>query len=158
MDSRLPIKYSLHGGYNFYLQNRYRRRKEDAKVIIPTFMYKAQGKFDQLDIGIYYLQSSFLLGVWYRGIPIKSDYKIYNRDALDIQLGVKLNEFSFTYSYDFTISKLSMINTHGSHEVSLIYNFCLDWPKRRKPPKHVRKLPCPDFNRSIRYKKNFLGF
>lgn len=158
LDSRLPVKYSLHGGYNFYLRKGPKKYKDGVTRIIPTFMYKSQDRFDQLDAGIYLIQSNLLLGVWYRGIPLKKDFKIYNSDALDVQVGIQHNDFSFTYSYDFTISRLSIRNTHGSHEISLIYQFCADWPKRRKPPKRVRRLPCPDFNRSMRYKKNFLGF
>lgn len=157
LDSRLPIKYSLHGGYNFYF-NKYSKSSDDDIRIIPTFMYKSQGKFDQLDIGLYFIRSGLLLGAWYRGIPVKKDYLIYNRDAIDLQAGIKYNDFSFIYSYDFTISRLSIRNTHGSHEISMVYVFCLEWPKRRKPPRHVRKLPCPDFDRSMRYKKNYLGF
>ncbi|MFN3402580.1 MAG: type IX secretion system membrane protein PorP/SprF [Cytophagaceae bacterium] len=157
-ESRLPIKYSLHGGYNFYKKDFPGQSLDDAFRIIPTFMYKAQAKFDQLDLGIYFIQSSLMFGLWYRGIPVKRDFNIYNRDAIDIQVGLMHNDFSFTYSYDFTISKLSIVNTHGSHEISLIYLFCLDWPKNKRPPKHVRKLPCPDFKKSMKYKKNFLGF
>jgi type IX secretion system PorP/SprF family membrane protein len=156
MDSRLPVKYSVHGGYNFYIMKP-GISKDDAIRVIPTFMYKAQDKFDQLDLGVYFIQSALILGLWYRGIPIKKDFSIYDRDAIDVQAGFQVNDFSFTYSYDFTISKLNIYNTHGSHEISLIYLFCQDWPKR-KNPKHVRKLPCPDFKRSMKYKKNYLGF
>jgi type IX secretion system PorP/SprF family membrane protein len=157
-DSRLPTKFSVHGGYNFYIKNKPGQSREDALRVIPTFMYKGQDKFDQLDVGVYFIQSSLILGLWYRGIPVKKDFKIYNRDAIDIQVGFQLDDFSFTYSYDLTISKLSNYNTHGSHEISLIYLFCLDWPNRKKPPKNVRKLPCPDFKKSMKYKKNCLGF
>lgn len=157
-DSRLPIKFSLHGGYNFYVNKRPGRSKDEATRLIPTFMYKTQDKFDQLDVGIYFIKSYLLLGAWYRGIPVKKDFKILNRDAINLQIGIRYNDFSFTYSYDFTISRLSIRNTHGSHEISMIYLFCLDWPNRKKPPRHVRRLPCPDFNRSIKYKMNFLGF
>lgn len=153
--SHLPIKFSLHGGWNFYKKNRYRYRHQEKAKIIPTFNYKAQDKFDQLDLGIYYIDDPFMIGAWYRGIPIKKDQNIYNRDAIDIQIGIRHNDFAFTYSYDFTISRLNIKNTHGSHEISLVYLFCMDWPRRRKPPRHVRKLPCPDFKRSLKYKGNF---
>lgn len=157
--SRLPMKFSIHGGLNFYKKSRSRYHahfpQQEKFKIIPTFMYKSQAKFDQLDLGIYFIQAPLLLGAWYRGIPIKKDDNIYNRDAIDVQIGFQHNDFSFTYSYDFTISRLNIRNTHGSHEISVVYLFCMDWPRRRKPPRHVRKLPCPDFQRSLKYKGNF---
>jgi type IX secretion system PorP/SprF family membrane protein len=103
-NSRLPRKYSIHGGYNFYLKNRPGQSLEDAVRIIPTFMYKAQARFDQLDLGVYLIREALIVGLWYRGIPVKKDFRIYNRDAFDIQAGFQVNDFSFTYSYDFTIS------------------------------------------------------
>lgn len=154
LNSRLPVKFSLHGGWKFIIKN---RRREEISVY-PTFMYKSQNKFDQVDFGFYVIRAPLMLGLWYRGIPVKDDYKIFNRDAIDVQLGLQFGDLSIGYSYDFTISALNIVNTHGSHEISLIYLFCLDWPKRRKPPRHVRKIPCPDFKRSMKYKKNFLGF
>ena len=153
LSSHLPIKYSLHGGLNLETKKRYRSHVPTR--IVPTFMYKSQGKFDQLDIGLYVIKAPVLLGLWYRGIPIKKDENIFNKDAINMQLGFEYNRFSFTYSYDITISRLMLKNTMGSHEISMIYLFCLDWPKRKKPARRVRKLPCPDFQRSLKYNGNF---
>jgi type IX secretion system PorP/SprF family membrane protein len=151
--SKLPRKYSLHGGVNISLRKE--SRYVNALVLTPTFMYKAQDRFDQLDIGTYLIKAPLLLGIWYRGIPVKKDENIFNKDAIDIQVGYQYQGFAFTYSYDFTISKLNIKNTMGSHEISLVYVFCLNWPKRKKPAKNIRKLPCPDFQRSLKYKGNF---
>lgn len=146
-DSRLPIRYSLHGGYNFYHQTAYRQTKEEMLRIIPTFMYKGQGKFDQLDLGVYLMNNPWMLGVWYRGIFPKKYENIRNNDALIVQAGFNFSSFSFTYSYDITTSKLGLGNTMGSHEISLVYLFCLEWPPRKKPGRYARKLPCPDFQK-----------
>jgi len=156
-ESKLPIKYSLHGGYSFNLKAKGKKKSAgDVMNIIPTFMYKSQGKFDQLDLGLYIIQSPLLLGVWYRGVVVKNDFRVYNQDAVNVQAGVLVNKLTVTYSYDFTISRLSNTNTKGSHELSLIYQFCSDWPPRKKTPsRKIRRLPCPDFQRSLKYKGTF---
>ena len=147
-DSRLPIKFSFHGGYNIHFKKIRGSRISTSSRLIPTFMYKAQGKFDQADLGIYYLKYQFLLGIWYRGILIKQDEKILNNDAIIAQVGYKFKNISLTYSFDYTTSKLALANTSGSHELSLIYTFCASWPPRKKPI--MKRLPCPDFQKSIR--------
>ena len=149
-ESRLPRQYSIHGGYNFFLKKGSRSKEETWIRITPTFVYKWQTKFDQVDLGAYIIKYPITLGISYRGIMTKQDFKVSNNDALILLLGFQINSFSFGYSYDFTTSKLNLANSHGSHEVSLVYLFCLDWPNRRKPPKNVRRLPCPDFQRSIK--------
>lgn len=156
--SRLPIKYSIHGGYNFYRKQHPMQREEDWMRIIPTFMYKAQARFDQVDLGIYLIKDPIILGAWYRGVFVKEDEGIIQNDALVLHAGFQYSDFSFTYSYDITTSRLQWRNTYGSHEISLIYLFCLEWPPRRKPSRRARKLPCPDFQRSRKYKGNGKGF
>lgn len=49
------------------------------------------------------------------------------------------NQLRFVYSYDITISKLTM-RSAGAHEISLIY----EWPKQAKKRKH-KIVPCPKF-------------
>jgi type IX secretion system PorP/SprF family membrane protein len=146
-DSRLPVKYSLHGGYNFVYRKPGQKREEDWTRIIPTFLYKAQRKFDQLDLGVYFIKEPFTAGLWYRGIFLKEDESIRNNDAIILQAGIHYRDFSFMYSYDITTSKLRIGNTKGSHEISVVYLFCLDWPPRKKPSRKVRRLPCPDFQK-----------
>jgi type IX secretion system PorP/SprF family membrane protein len=148
--SRLPIEYSVHGGYNFYIKKGLRSKEEDWFKITPNFLYKWQTKFDQVDIGAYFVKVPVTFGLSYRGIFFKDDFNIRNSDALIFLLGLQHNSFSFTYSYDYTTSALYQSNSHGSHEISLVYLFCLDWPRKRKPPRNVRRLPCPDFQRSTK--------
>ncbi len=146
--SRLPIKYTVHGGYNFHYSATKSYKEADWLWIIPTFLYKAQGKFDQLDLGVYLIKNSIMFGMWYRGIFFKQDNQIKNSDALSFHLGYQYQRLSFVYSYDVTTSKLALQNTKGSHEISLIYLFCADWPKRKKV-RPMHRLPCPDFQRSM---------
>lgn len=150
--SKLPFAVSIHGGYNFKWRSGHTLHQTR---LIPTFLYKSQMKFDQLDLGAYLIREKLLFGLWYRGIPVKKDESYMNRDAISLQVGYYIKDFSVIYSYDATVSKLSIVNTMGSHEISLIYQFCSRWPKRKKPPLHVRRLPCPDFDRSLRYNGTF---
>lgn len=149
--SKLPFAWSIHGGYNFKIGSLQHRKTR----LIPTFLYKSQMKYDQLDLGAYLIKEKLLLGLWYRGIAIKKDEGYFNRDAISMQVGYYIKDFSLIYSYDVTVSKLGWANTLGSHELSLIYQFCSRWPKRKKPPLHVRRLPCPDFDRSLKYNGTF---
>lgn len=137
----LPMKLSVHGGYKYLIAGD-EDDQHGAKYILPTFMYKAQAKFDQVDIGLYYLANKFTLGFWYRGIPGFKKYKdgYPNNDALVFLAGVKHDRFSMGYSYDFTISWLRG-STEGAHEITLSYEFC----KLKKKKRRGVVVACPKF-------------
>lgn len=149
--SRLPVKYSLHGGYNFHYSKRRTKNEDEWLWIVPTFNYKAQSKFDQIDIGLYLIKQSLMFGIWYRGIFFKEDNQVKNSDAVSVQIGYQYQKVSIGYSYDITTSKLMLNNTRGSHEISLIYRFCSSWPQKKKPMRYARKLPCPDFQQQLEH-------
>ena len=109
------------------------------RSVTPTFNYRSQGKFDQLDLGVFFTLEPVVLGVWYRGIPVKTVDGFSNNESIILHLGLKKGNFNFGYSYDITISELG-INTGGAHEASVIYNFRIGPPK---PPKEVQRLRCP---------------
>jgi len=138
--SHLPIKYSLHGGYKFDLNV-----KETDDLLRKTFSaalnYRGQNEFDQLDIGGYYTQSIFNLGLWYRGMPgFKAYRKGYgNNDAIAIIAGIKADKLNIGYSYDYTISQLTNIS-HGAHELTLSYQLC-----KFKVKKKRIVISCPKF-------------
>jgi type IX secretion system PorP/SprF family membrane protein len=131
----VPIKYQVFGGFQVI-------KKEHLLSIYPTkyqfaFLYKQQLEFKQLDLGMYYHYNSYVLGLWYRGIPILPET---SRDAIVIMGGLKTKRFNIGYSYDFTISKL-VGSTIGSHEVNLSYKFDYNLNKHKKK----KMVPCPDF-------------
>jgi type IX secretion system PorP/SprF family membrane protein len=138
----LPMKTSIHGGYRFVLDKskdfRYEKKPKE-RSITPTFNFKHQGKFDQLDLGTYFTYEPVMLGVWYRGIPIKQFEGQPNNESLIFLAGLTYSGFTFCYSYDLTISKLSG-QSGGAHEISMIYEW--KYPYRKKP---MKRLPCPDF-------------
>lgn len=148
--SRLPVKYSIHGGFKYYMkpgvvasQGVYR---EAERSIAPAFQYRHQGEFDQMDLGLYFTFEPLVLGTWYRGVPFKNIDGFVNNESIVLLLGfVKLgakDALNLGYSFDYTISKLGP-GSGGAHEFSLVYT----WPMRnpRKPPRDKLMIPCPDF-------------
>ncbi len=136
----LPRKTSIHGGYKFPLSTNYKpgvNARGQEKSITPTFNYRTQAGFHQLDLGAYFTYSPIIMGLWYRGIPIKENNRA---EAIVAMLGLQKNNFAFGYSFDFTLSDLG-IATGGAHEFSLTYSF--KWGDPRKPSRNVRELQCP---------------
>lgn len=140
-ETRLPLKYSVHGGGKFKL-NEDEKDELLKKSMSFACHYRGQNEFDQFDVGLYYTQYIFNLGLWYRGIPGLKAYKpgYQNNDALSLIVGIQQDRFSFGYSYDYTISKLHR-STNGAHEISLSYQFCQ--PKKKKNSRVL--ISCPKF-------------
>lgn len=141
--SALPMKTSFFGGYKFSLTSEWRKRyvkPDEEKSITPTVFYKMQGKSDQLDIGLYGRYNTLIVGLWYRGIPVKVfKPEKMNNDAIILLIGFIHNGFSLGYSYDYTISKLSG-KSGGAHELTLSYGI------KTKQSKHIsRRVVCPRF-------------
>ena len=108
--SRLPMKYTAHGGAVLPLQ---KSAKGVEATISPNFLYRRQGEFQQLNLGVYVSKGPLVGGIWYRGI-LFTDY----RDAFIATLGVQTDLVKFGYSYDLTVSELTPA-TGGAHEVSM---------------------------------------
>lgn len=147
----LPRKMSFHGGIKLEFSpgtmgsGLYARRQE--RSLTPTFQYKSQGEFDQLDLGLYLTLEPLIVGTWYRGLPFKKLEGFNNNESLVMLVGFtkkggKGEVLNIGYSYDYTISKLGA-GSGGAHELSVSYS----WSNRdpRKPPKNVMQIPCPDF-------------
>ncbi|MDX2191437.1 MAG: type IX secretion system membrane protein PorP/SprF [Bacteroidota bacterium] len=133
---RVPIKFSVHGGFKIQLNDYY------ESILKPAFQVRSQAGNLQTDLGVYYERDKLILGAWYRGIPVLSTDAAINQDAFAIMGGVKIQSFQIAYSYDLPITK--MIYTYGSHELSAIFEFCI-YRGKRKPPRNVQQLPCPVF-------------
>ncbi len=143
----LPRKLSVSGGWKFPLNNPYSGAANADKEfsVSPAFLYKRQGKFDQLDVGFYGTYASLTAGLWYRGIPIKKrNITRTNHDAAVFLLGYRQDSFSIGYSYDITISSLGLA-TGGSHELSIAYQLePLERGNSRKR-RNKKELSCPKF-------------
>jgi len=120
--SKLPAKFTAHAGAIISLE------KGNESYLSPNILFQAQQKFNQLNLGLYYVKGPFVAGLWYR-----------NADAVIVLLGIKNDNFQAGYSYDVTVSKLAG-NTAGAHEISVQIKFeCKT--KRKK----YRTISCPSF-------------
>ncbi|MBS1558023.1 MAG: type IX secretion system membrane protein PorP/SprF [Bacteroidetes bacterium] len=146
----LPRKISGHAGWKFYLtpgvmgQGFYNKARE--RSITPTMQYRHQGRFDQMDLGVYYTFEPLIIGTWYRGVPFKNVNGIVNNESIVLLIGFTQkgdkNILNIGYSYDYTISKLGPASG-GAHEFSIVYSWSTRDP--RKPPPDKLFIPCPDF-------------
>ena len=135
------MRFSLHGGYNYVIKQNVKKQQISGLTFVGH--YKAQGKWDQLDLGTYYRFKIITAGVHYRGIPLlkRNGYTQPNHDALVGLLGFEYNDFAFAYSYDLTISKL-IADSRGAHEISLIWEFASEKQKRKRSR---FMIPCAKF-------------
>ena len=134
----LPMKFSIHGGYRFIIS---KKGNFLQKYFAPSFMYRHQKKFDQLDIGAYYFYSPISLGIWYRGIPIKHYEPTYpNTDALSFMVGLDIKDYDMRigFSYDVTLSRLAS-RSFGAAELSIIYEIAKKSKRKRV------YVSCPKF-------------
>jgi type IX secretion system PorP/SprF family membrane protein len=141
-EAQIPVKTSLHGGIRIPLYHGV-FKKDRIAAIMPSFVYKHQGNFDQLDIGTYFLYEPVIFGLWYRGIPIKQNsLDNVSQDAVVVILGFQLTKVELTYSYDLTVSELGPISG-GAHELAL--KFKIDLATQVKTRKKQKFIPCPTF-------------
>lgn len=141
--SKVPLLVMAYGGYQIELRNKKRRKTKEYLTI--TTLFKKQASFQQLDIGAYWQRRGLKAGLWYRGLPFLSNTSdpdnIYrNTDAVVLMLGYRFNSLSVGYSYDITVSQL-LRDTHGSHEISLVYDFNVN--QKRNPKRRKGAIPCP---------------
>ena len=140
-DARIPMKLDVHTGVKVPVNKNLKGRYTNSMYF--AFHYKAQGKWDQADIGTYFQHKVLFLGLWYRNIPFKNYSSVTpNRDALALVVGLDNDLLKIGYSYDITLSALSG-NTGGSHEISLILEYPFSKGKRKR--KRDFYLPCPKF-------------
>ncbi len=132
--SQDPFKFSIYGGTKFTIFDRY--NWSSGQSLSPSFLFKMQDQYSQLDLGLYWYQMPLVIGIWYRGIPVFKE--LTSNDALAFLVGFKIDQFNIGYSYDLTISKLVGF-TGGSHEISVIFQFNQGVTQREKQ----KMIPCP---------------
>ncbi|MCI5056633.1 MAG: type IX secretion system membrane protein PorP/SprF [Flavobacteriales bacterium] len=140
---QLQPKFSVHGGYTFDLKKDVKNKT--VTKVTPVINYKSQVKWNQLDLGAYYHYRVLLLGLWYRGIPLKrnpdkANPAGINQDAFVMMLGLQSEGLQVGYSYDATISRLRG-GVGGAHEISLVYEFA----SRKRQLSRRFVVPCARF-------------
>lgn len=141
-EAEVPMKFSMHGGYRISVRTPVIRKEPQSFVF--AFNYKAQGKYDQFDLGAYFELEPFFAGLWYRGLPLLKRYApgYSNRDALAVLVGTIVNDVRIGYSYDLTVSRLST-RTGGAHEITLGFEIVQRHKKRAASKRRV--VPCAKF-------------
>lgn len=141
-EAEVPLKTSFHGGVRIPLYGG-PFKKEHISVLAPSFVYKKQGRFDQLDVGVHFLYDPIMMGVWYRGIPLQQNVRDnISQDAMVVILGFQFEKLELGYSYDFTVSELGPISG-GAHEVAIKYK--LQMATQIKTKRKDKFIPCPTF-------------
>jgi type IX secretion system PorP/SprF family membrane protein len=108
-NNKLPIRYVLHGGVKVSVNNKLQ--------LIPKALYMRQSNAQEVTtslIGHYYLEGSdnyLIFGPTWR-----------NKDALIMELGLKIKTITYRVSYDVNYSTLqTATNRRGGFEFSVIY-------------------------------------
>ncbi len=135
-ESRVPIKVAVYGGAQIIRRGRLLKPIEESLTVAAH--WGMQGKFMQMDIGLYWYKNPLVFGFWYRGFPNIGGLPKW--DAVILLVGYKTKQVHVGYSYDFTISKL-LGSTGGSHEISFMYEFKTNKRRKRK----IHAIPCPEF-------------
>jgi type IX secretion system PorP/SprF family membrane protein len=118
----LPIRWTINGGAQFSLDRR--NNGEDGTFISPNILFVKQQEFWQLNVGAYMNVLQMFGGLWYRQTGS-------NGDSVIASVGVRSGIFKISYSFDYTISGLT-IGSGGSHEVGISINFDKLLPKESK--------------------------
>ena len=108
----LPLRWNFHIGTEIPLQKG--NKRQAGAFISPGLMYVRQGPFQQLNFGTFVGLGDVFGGVWYR-------HAGSDPDAVIGAIGLRKGFIRVTYSYDATISSLSL-KSGGSHEIGLIIN------------------------------------
>ncbi len=113
LSAGLPLRISLHGGAQIPL---FTSNNQNPKAFIsPNLLFVKQGPFGQINGGVLASFGLVYGGAWYR-------HTFSNADAAIFLLGVQQGKLKIGYSFDLTLSALSLSRSGGSHEVSLIFN------------------------------------
>ena len=104
--ARQAVLYSLIIGTDFQVSSNGKNRLK------PNMLFAGQKDLYQLNAGLHYSFGQWSSGLYYRHNSSFSD-------AVQAHLGFNYENFSFGYSFDFTISKLAD-HTRGAHEFTLL--------------------------------------
>ncbi|MBK7522673.1 MAG: type IX secretion system membrane protein PorP/SprF [Saprospiraceae bacterium] len=117
----VPMRFNFSGGYQ-YLYKKGNKKKEDS-FLSPNVLYTRQAGFSQLTGGVNINYDKFITGLWYR-------HAGNNADAVIALVGFKKDYFKFCYSFDYTVSDLS-IRSGGSHEAGIVINLEQFFPEKQ---------------------------
>ncbi|QIP14823.1 PorP/SprF family type IX secretion system membrane protein [Spirosoma aureum] len=98
------------------------QQNRDQSIGLTGYL-RQQGNNLQLDVGLNLIYSPLMLGLWYRGIPLrKIGQTTFQSDALVGIIAFQFDQLMVQYSYDVTLSSMRYA-TGGAHEISIWYGF-----------------------------------
>lgn len=116
----VSLRYGLQLGGIIHLDKSNKINK--GSFISPSLLFVKQGGFSQLNVNGYISFNELLLGLGYR-------HTSTNGDAVIATAGFRYGIFKINYSFDYTVSDLS-ISQGGSHELGFLVNFDLENPRK----------------------------
>jgi type IX secretion system PorP/SprF family membrane protein len=119
-----PLRISVHGGAQINMGG----QNGLPSFVSPNFMFVKQADFVELMLGSYAAYGPVFAGGWYK-------HSGKNPDAFVGLIGYRYGIFRLGYSYDATVSGLTLGRTGGSHEVSIALTLDDSWENRRKRKK-----------------------
>lgn len=130
-DNRLPVRSSFHAGYTFYVGPE--KFRKSRFYVMPNLLFSNQGKFNQVNAGVYGGKGIIFGGLQFR-------HTTQTPDAFITTIGIRKDIVQVGYSYDFTVSKL---NTNaGAHEISVMFDFG-NTDAVRDAQKRKKSAECP---------------
>lgn len=107
----LPVRWTFHTGGSVDLTS---PTGPMPVSLQPGLAFVKQSSFYQVNVGSQLIINKIFTGLWYR-------HARSNPDALIAVLGFRKGAFKMAYSFDFTVSSLTL-GQGGSHEISLLYH------------------------------------
>ncbi len=112
---KLPMRYTLHLGYEFFPGGRSRRTQSGQVSFSPNLIVQSQGDFHRINYGLYANLQPITAGAWLR-------QSLSYPNSLIFVLGLKQVNYAIAYSYDYSLSGFSGFGG-GAHELSVLLNF-----------------------------------
>ncbi|MEX2511617.1 MAG: PorP/SprF family type IX secretion system membrane protein [Cyclobacteriaceae bacterium] len=123
--NRLPLKWSIHGGVLWDLDNRTMKYYPAKKTLSLSFNYKRQAAFQQIEFIPQVQVDKFIGGIGFRNIHRFNE--LPDQNSINALLGFNVTEeiiksfdMIIGYSYDYMLNRFSQ-PAHVSHEISLIF-------------------------------------
>jgi type IX secretion system PorP/SprF family membrane protein len=135
-EDRIPVAWSAQAGANLPMG----RDRRNPAVFAPYALWISQGPFQQIRPGLRLGKGPVFGGMAYRLALMPDNVRT---DALPIELGMRVSDWQFVYSYDISLGELAG-NSGGAHEVSLRWGITRPEGRERSRQQGER-LSCPVF-------------
>lgn len=142
----LEAEWSVHGGWRIKLPQSLRSDRPNT-VLLPSFIYRNRGVYDQLELGLQTQIDPLVFGLVYKGISFQQVNGLENNDVLALLAGFAAERIEIGYSYDFYLGGIGS-RSGGAHEFALIYQFrAINWDKKKKKRSRQMMNTVPPFYR-----------